>query len=60
MVGAKTCTDDQDSHMKSLDYMPEVQKYLVTEGATFENHFCTGKLPRDARILLSDWVLSSS
>jgi hypothetical protein len=36
-------TDDQDAHMRSIELMPEVQEHLVAKGATFENHFCTGK-----------------
>jgi hypothetical protein len=36
-------TDDQDSHMNSLDYMPLTQKYLMNEGTTFARHYCTGE-----------------
>ncbi|CEP14712.1 hypothetical protein [Parasitella parasitica] len=34
-------TDDQDYRMNSLDYMPNVQKYLVQEGTTYKNHYAT-------------------
>lgn len=34
-------TDDQDYRMDSLDYMPNVQKYLVKQGTTFKNHYAT-------------------
>lgn len=34
-------TDDQDSRLDSLDYMPNLQKYLVQEGTLYENHYAT-------------------
>lgn len=34
-------TDDQDHKMDSLQYMPNVQKYLVDEGTIYENHYAT-------------------
>lgn len=34
-------TDDQDSHMESIEHMPLLQKYMIDEGTVFENHFCT-------------------
>ncbi|KAI9483817.1 MAG: alkaline-phosphatase-like protein [Benjaminiella poitrasii] len=34
-------TDDQDYRMESLNYMPNVQKYLVKEGTVYENHYAT-------------------
>lgn len=34
-------TDDQDYKLNSLDYMPNVQKYLVSEGTVYENHYAT-------------------
>ena len=34
-------TDDQDVRMNSLDYMPNLQKYLVQEGTTFTRHYAT-------------------
>lgn len=30
--------------MGSLDYMPEVQKHLISEGALFPKHYCTSLL----------------
>lgn len=37
-------TDDQDTHMNSLEYMPYLQKHLISQGTNFERHYCTGKL----------------
>jgi N-acetylglucosamine-6-sulfatase len=37
-------TDDQDVHMNSLEYMPEVQEHLIAKGTTFDKHYCTGML----------------
>jgi N-acetylglucosamine-6-sulfatase len=34
-------TDDQDHRLNSLDYMPNVQKYLVDQGTTYQNHYAT-------------------
>ncbi|KAL2787552.1 Arylsulphatase [Aspergillus keveii] len=34
-------TDDQDLHLNSLDYMPNVQRLIADEGTVFEKHFCT-------------------
>jgi arylsulfatase A-like enzyme len=34
-------TDDQDYKLNSLDYMPNVQKYLVNQGTTYQNHYAT-------------------
>lgn len=40
-------TDDQDSHMESIEHMPLLHKYMIQEGTVFENHFCTiGQMPR--------------
>jgi arylsulfatase A-like enzyme len=36
-------TDDQDAHMSTLDYMPNVQRHIVEKGAKFERHYCTGR-----------------
>lgn len=41
-------TDDQDTHMNSLDYMPYLQKHLIKEGTNFERHYCTGTSMHDA------------
>jgi len=45
-------TDDQDLHMSSLDHMPHLQKYLVKEGTTFTNHYCTVALCCPSRVSL--------
>lgn len=34
-------TDDQDLHLNSLDYMPNLQRLIGDEGTVFERHFCT-------------------
>lgn len=34
-------TDDQDVQMDSLDYMPHLQRELVSEGTLYNKHFCT-------------------
>lgn len=34
-------TDDQDYKLDSLNYMPNVQKYLVDQGTTYQNHYAT-------------------
>ncbi|PVH77421.1 alkaline phosphatase-like protein [Cadophora sp. DSE1049] len=34
-------TDDQDSHLNSLDYMPTLQKRIVEQGTTYTKHSCT-------------------
>ncbi|KAI8330816.1 alkaline-phosphatase-like protein [Choanephora cucurbitarum] len=34
-------TDDQDYRLNSLDYMPNVQKYLVDQGTLYRNHYAT-------------------
>ncbi|EEP79663.1 conserved hypothetical protein [Uncinocarpus reesii 1704] len=45
-------TDDQDSHMNSLEHMPNLQRYLVKEGTSFSNHFCTLALCCPSRVNL--------
>ena len=34
-------TDDQDLHMDSLSYMPNVQKHLIDQGTYYQKHYCT-------------------
>ena len=34
-------TDDQDSRLDSLAYMPNVQKHLAQQGTTYRNHYAT-------------------
>lgn len=33
--------DDQDMHLGSLDYMPNVQKHFAEKGSWFKRHYCT-------------------
>ncbi|KAF2720298.1 arylsulfatase [Polychaeton citri CBS 116435] len=34
-------TDDQDLHMDSLSYMPNLNKHVTSKGTFFHRHFCT-------------------
>ncbi|OAL37280.1 hypothetical protein AYO20_03456 [Fonsecaea nubica] len=34
-------TDDQDLHLNSMQYMPNVMDLIAKEGTTYQNHFCT-------------------
>jgi hypothetical protein len=34
-------TDDQDLHMDSLSYMPNLQEHLIKQGTYFRRHYCT-------------------
>ncbi|KAH7396959.1 alkaline-phosphatase-like protein [Phaeosphaeria sp. MPI-PUGE-AT-0046c] len=43
-------TDDQDWHMRSLEHMPFLQKYLLHEGTLYANHFCTVALCCPSRV----------
>lgn len=45
-------TDDQDARLHSLDYMPNLQKYLVKEGTTYKNHYATVALCCPSRVSL--------
>ncbi|CAK7212291.1 hypothetical protein SBRCBS47491_001413 [Sporothrix bragantina] len=45
-------TDDQDTHMNSLDHMPLLQKYLINEGTTFTKHYCTVAICCPSRVNL--------
>ncbi|KAK4499656.1 hypothetical protein PRZ48_010174 [Zasmidium cellare] len=45
-------TDDQDYEMKSLDYMPLLQKYLANEGTSYERHYCTVAICCPSRVNL--------
>lgn len=38
--------------MESLGHMPLLQKYLVNEGTTFSNHYCTVALCCPSRVNL--------
>lgn len=45
-------TDDQDSHMESVDHMPYLQSDIVRQGVTFQQHFCTVALCCPSRATL--------
>ena len=45
-------TDDQDLHLNSLDYQPNVQKQFVQKGTWFKKHFCTVALCCPSRVSL--------
>jgi hypothetical protein len=45
-------TDDQDLHLQSLDYMPYVQRHLISQGTTFQKHYCTTALCCPSRVTL--------
>ncbi|KAH8660230.1 alkaline-phosphatase-like protein [Xylariales sp. PMI_506] len=45
-------TDDQDTHMNSLDYMPRTQKYIIEQGTLFEKHYCTVAICCPSRVNL--------
>ncbi|KAF4120842.1 Arylsulfatase A or related enzyme [Geosmithia morbida] len=34
-------TDDQDYHMESVEHMPFLNKHIIDQGTTFDNHYCT-------------------
>ena len=34
-------TDDQDSQLGSLEYMPLLRKHMIEEGTSFTHHYCT-------------------
>jgi len=45
-------TDDQDLHMRSLNYMPFVKTHLIDQGTSFRKHFCTTALCCPSRVTL--------
>ncbi|KAJ6437391.1 arylsulfatase [Purpureocillium lavendulum] len=45
-------TDDQDLHMKSMDFMPHVRSKLAGHGLTFQKHYCTSALCCPSRVSL--------
>ncbi|CAH0051946.1 unnamed protein product [Clonostachys solani] len=45
-------TDDQDSHLNSLDYQLVVQKQFIQMGTSFKKHFCTVALCCPSRVSL--------
>ncbi|CAG8930847.1 unnamed protein product [Penicillium salamii] len=45
-------TDDQDLHMDSLSYMPNVKKHLIDQGTYYQKHYCTVALCCPSRVSL--------
>ncbi|KFA79191.1 hypothetical protein S40288_02392, partial [Stachybotrys chartarum IBT 40288] len=45
-------TDDQDSQMRSLDYMPKLKKHLLDQGTYYRKHYCTVALCCPSRVSL--------
>ncbi|KAI9848176.1 MAG: hypothetical protein M1837_000850 [Sclerophora amabilis] len=45
-------TDDQDLHIKSLEYMPLVQKHLVDRGTSYNRHYCSTAICCPSRVTL--------
>ncbi|KAE8446758.1 hypothetical protein EG329_011663 [Mollisiaceae sp. DMI_Dod_QoI] len=45
-------SDDQDLHLNSMDYMPNVKSLIANHGTTYQKHFCTNALCCPSRISL--------
>jgi hypothetical protein len=45
-------TDDQDLHMDSMKYQPNVQKHFIQQGTNFDKHYCTVALCCPSRVSL--------
>jgi len=45
-------TDDQDVHLNSLDWMPQVRKHLLDQGTSFTKHYCTTAVCYPSRVTL--------
>ncbi|KAH8172464.1 sulfatase domain-containing protein [Sarocladium implicatum] len=45
-------TDDQDTHMNSLDYMPRLDKHLTQKGTSYSKHYCTVAICCPSRVNL--------
>ncbi|KAL4869248.1 hypothetical protein BDV12DRAFT_208678 [Aspergillus spectabilis] len=45
-------TDDQDVHLRSLNYMPFVKKHLLDQGTYFNKHYCTTAVCCPSRVTL--------
>ena len=45
-------TDDQDLHLNSLDYMPNVQKHFGKQGSFYKRHYCTISICCPSRVSL--------
>lgn len=45
-------TDDQDTHLGSLNYMPFVKKHLINKGTHYRGHYCTTSVCCPSRVTL--------
>jgi arylsulfatase A-like enzyme len=45
-------TDDQDLHLRSLDYLPYIKKHLIDQGLLYKRHYCTTALCCPSRVSL--------
>jgi hypothetical protein len=45
-------TDDQDVHLDSLEWMPQVKKHLLDQGTSFTKHYCTTAVCCPSRVTL--------
>jgi hypothetical protein len=45
-------TDDQDSVLDSVSYMPKLQEHIIDKGTSFANHFTTTAICCPARVSL--------
>lgn len=45
-------TDDQDTHLNSLEYMLHVRKHLLEQGTSFQKHYCTTAVCCPSRVTL--------
>lgn len=45
-------TDDQDLHLDSLSYMPQLKKHITDQGTSFSRHYCTVALCCPSRVSL--------
>lgn len=45
-------TDDQDLRLNSLDYVPSIQKHLLSQGTFYTRHYCTVALCCPSRVSL--------
>lgn len=51
-------TDDQDLHMNSLDYLPQIKKHLIDHGTLYKKHFCTTAICCPSRVSILTGKLS--
>ncbi|QDS75210.1 hypothetical protein FKW77_000083 [Venturia effusa] len=45
-------TDDQDTHLNSMDYLPLVKRHMTDKGTSFNKHYCTVALCCPSRVTL--------